>query len=122
MLRVEGAALAAAALIAYATTHEAWWLIPLAILFPDLSAIGYLAGTRVGAGLYNAAHTTPVPASLVAVGWWRHTPLAIALGLIWITHIGVDRALAYGLKYADNPQHTHLSAAKRPPARPGSRR
>jgi hypothetical protein len=112
MLRLEGAVLAAGVFVAYTTTHEAWWLIPLAILAPDLSAIGFVAGSRAGAHLYNAAHTTPVPAILVALGWWQHAPLAIALGLIWIAHIGIDRALAYGLKYTDHPQHTHLSAAK----------
>jgi hypothetical protein len=53
-----------------------------------------------------------VPAILVAVGWWQHAQLAIALGLIWLAHIGIDRMLAYGLKYADDVQHTHLSAAK----------
>jgi hypothetical protein len=112
MLRVEGALLAAGAFIAYTTTHEPWWLIPLTILLPDLSAIGFVGGNRLGAHLYNAAHTTPVSAILVALGWWQHAPLAIALGLIWIAHIGIDRTLAYGLKYTDNPQHTHLSAAK----------
>jgi hypothetical protein len=121
MLRVEAAVLAAGAFIAFTTTHEAWWLIPLAILLPDLSAIGFVAGNRAGAHLYNAAHTTPVPAILVAVGWWQHAPLAIALGLIWIAHIGIDRTLAYGLKYTDNPQHTHLSAAKVRTRRHGSR-
>jgi hypothetical protein len=113
MLRLEGAAVAAGALIAYTTTHEAWWLIPLTFLIPDLSAIGFLAGNRVGALLYNAAHTTAVPVIVVAVGLWQHTPLATALSLVWLAHIGIDRALAYGLKYPDNPQHTHLSAAKR---------
>jgi hypothetical protein len=116
MLRVEGAALAAGALIASGATHEAWWLIPLTIPLPDLSAVGYLAGTRVGAGVHNAAHSMPVPAIVAAIGWWQHARLAIALGLIWILHIGIDRALAYGLKYAERPQHTHLSEAKRPPA------
>jgi Domain of unknown function (DUF4260) len=104
---------AAGALIAYTTTHEAWWLIPLTFLLPDLSAIGSLAGNRVGARLYNAAHTTAVPVIVVAIGLWQHTPLATALSLVWLAHIGIDRALAYGLKYPDNPQHTHLSAAKR---------
>ena len=113
MLRLEGAAVAAGALIAYTTTHEAWWLIPLTFLLPDLSAIGFLAGKHVGARLYNAAHTTAVPVIVVAVGLWQHTPLATALALCWLAHIGIDRALGYGLKYPDNFQHTHLSAAKR---------
>jgi hypothetical protein len=74
---------------------------------------GIVAGNRVGARLYNAAHTTSPPAILVAIGLWQHASLATALSLIWLAHIGVDRALAYGLKYPDNPQHTHLSTARR---------
>jgi hypothetical protein len=53
---------------------------PLTFLLPDLSAIGFLAGNRVGALLYNAAHTTAVPVIVVAVG-----PVA--------THPTGDRAL-----------------------------
>ena len=113
MLRLEGAAVAAGAFVAYATTHEPWWLIALTILVPDLAAIGFLVGSRLGARLYNAAHTTSVPVVVVAIGLWQHTPLATALGLVWLAHIGIDRSLGYGLKYPDHPQHTHLSAAKR---------
>jgi hypothetical protein len=107
-LRVEGATLLAGALIAYSTTDRAWWLVPLTLLLPDLSMIGYLRGTRVGAYLYNGAHSTPIPAAIVALGWWRDESLVVALGLVWLAHIGLDRLLGYGLKYGDSFQHTHL--------------
>jgi len=107
-LRLEGATALAGALLAYTTTHQAWWLIPLTLLGPDLSALGYLHGNRLGARLYNAAHVTPLPAAAIAIGWWQHAPLLCALGLIWLAHIGIDRLLGYGLKYSDDPQHTHL--------------
>ena len=84
MLRLEGAAVAAGALIAYTTTNEAKWLIALTILLPDLSAIGFLAGSRVGTHLYSAAHTSSVPVIVVAIGLWQHTPLATALALVWL--------------------------------------
>jgi hypothetical protein len=45
---------------------------------------------------------------MVGVGWWQARPLVLALGLVWLAHIGVDRLLGYGLKYNDNFQHTHL--------------
>ena len=80
LLQLEGAILLAGALTAYTTTHEPWWLIPLTLLVPDLFAIGYLAGTRVGANLYNLVHTTPLPAAVIAFAWSQHTPLAGALG------------------------------------------
>jgi hypothetical protein len=76
LLRLEGAALLAGSLVAYTTTHQAWWLVPLTLLLPDLSAAGYLGGTHLGAHLYNLVHIPPLPAVVVALGWWQHTPLA----------------------------------------------
>ena len=122
-LRLEAATLLAGALIAYTTTKQPWWLIPLTLLAPDISAVGYLGGARLGARLYNIAHVTPLPAAAIALGWWQHIPLVAALGLVWLAHIGLDRLLGYGLKYNDNLQHTHLSwktSRPRTPARTAS--
>jgi hypothetical protein len=70
--------------------------------------VGYLGGTRPGAYVYNLVHTTPIPAALIGIGWWQDRSLAVALGLIWLAHIGVDRLIGYGLKYDDSFRHTHL--------------
>jgi hypothetical protein len=35
-------------------------------------------------------------------------PLAEHIALIWLAHVGVDRALGYGLKYASAFGDTHL--------------
>jgi hypothetical protein len=71
-----------------------------------------VAGPRsaraAGAIAYNAAHSTPFPATVIAFGWSRDKPLALAIGLVWLAHIGLDRILGYGLKYHDHFQHTHL--------------
>jgi hypothetical protein len=107
-LRGEAAVLLAGSLIAYSSTRQPWWLVPLVVLLPDLTMAGYLAGTRAGAVSYNLAHATPLPAVLVVLGWWQHRPLILALGLVWVAHIGFDRILGYGLKYGDSFQHTHL--------------
>jgi uncharacterized protein DUF4260 len=107
-LRLEGAVLLVGSLLAYSSTDRTWWLVPLLVLVPDLSMLGYLAGTRIGAYAYNAVHATPIPATLVAIGWWQGRSLIVALGLIWVAHIGLDRLAGYGLKYGDHFQHTHL--------------
>lgn len=107
-LRLEAAALLVGALIAYATTRQQWWLVPVVLLVPDLAMTGYLGGTRIGAFLYNLAHTTPIPALIIGLGWWQHRPLILGLGLVWLAHIGLDRLMGYGLKYDDHFQHTHL--------------
>jgi hypothetical protein len=36
-------------------------------------------------------------------------PFGLQIALIWGAHIGMDRAVGYGLKYADAFKHTHLS-------------
>ena len=82
--------------------------MPLTLLFPDVTMIGYLRGARFGSSLYNLGHSTPPPAAIVAIGWWQDKSLVVALGLVWLAHIGVDRLLGYGLKYEDHFQHTHL--------------
>jgi hypothetical protein len=107
-LRLEGAVLVAGSLIAYSATGQHWWLVPLTLLLPDAAMVGYLRGSRLGAQLYNLAHSTVLPAAMIGLGWWQARPLLLALGLIWLAHIGFDRLLGYGLKYDDHFQHTHL--------------
>jgi hypothetical protein len=76
-------------------------------LLPDLSFLGYLAGRRVGALAYNAAHSYVGAVVLLAGSMaWPEVPLAV--GLVWLAHIGFDRALGYGLKYSHGFSYTHL--------------
>ena len=108
LLRLEGAALLVIAVVLYARTGTSWWLFALLVLAPDLSFVGYLAGPRIGAAAYNAAHVTIGPIALALVGLLAPSPLMIALALIWFVHVGADRMLGYGLKYADGFGATHL--------------
>lgn len=96
-----------AAFLLFRTTHQSWWLVAL-ILVPDVLMLGYVGGTKLGAACYNLAHsqTVPILLCLAALEW--HHPLLLALGLLWLAHIGLDRALAFGLKYDTDFQHTHL--------------
>jgi Domain of unknown function (DUF4260) len=114
-LGLEGLVLLAGALIAYGTLSQPWWIVPAAILVPDIAAGGYLAGTRPGAHLYNLAHATPLPAIMLGIGYWQAHRLVMALALVWLAHIGLDRLLGMGLKYSDRFTHTHLG--DRPDAR-----
>jgi len=107
-LRLEAAVLLVGALISYATTKQHWWLVPVVLLLPDVAMLGYVRDTRIGAIVYNVAHTTPVPALIIGLGWWQHRPLVLGLGLVWLAHLALDRLMGYGLKYDDHFQHTHL--------------
>ena len=100
--------MAAAAIAVYFHEGYPWWLFVALILAPDLSMIGYAGGLRVGAATYNAAHTYAFPVVLAAVGLIAGADVAVEVGLIWMAHIGIDRAIGYGLKYPSGFKDTHL--------------
>lgn len=108
LLRLEGAALAAACMVFYSYFEGSWWMFALLLLAPDLSFLGYLAGPRAGAAAYNAAHAAIIPMLLGIFAMVMPSALAMHLSLIWCAHIGIDRALGYGLKYDAGFTFTHL--------------
>ena len=108
LLRLEGFALFAAALVVY--LHRDYSLLLAALLFfaPDVSFAGYLAGPRIGSYFYNALHTTVGPLALGAAGLLADERILVSIALVWLGHIGFDRALGYGLKYPSAFEDTHL--------------
>ena len=112
LLRVEGVALLALSVLLYWVNGGSWLLFGVLLLAPDLSMLGYLAGPSVGAAIYNAFHTYAMPAVVGALGMIFASPLAIAVALIWLAHIGVDRTVGYGLKYPSSFEDTHLERVR----------
>ncbi len=108
LLRIEGLAVAAVSAFLYARTGASWWLFAALWLTPDLSMLGYLAGPCRGARAYNAVHTYTVPIILAVVALVLRAPALLPFALIWVNHIGVDRLMGYGLKYAEGFSSTHL--------------
>ncbi|HZP05222.1 MAG TPA: DUF4260 domain-containing protein [Terracidiphilus sp.] len=109
LLRLEGLAVAVLSAWLYARSGASWWLFAVLWLAPDLSMLGYLISPCRGARLYNAFHTYLLPALLALASFVLHTrSLLLPIALIWMNHIGVDRALGYGLKYAEGFGWTHL--------------
>lgn len=108
-LRAEGIASLALSIGLFASTGVSWWLFAALILVPDVSALGYLANHRTGAIGYNIAHSLILPAVIIMAGVTLALPFLTALGAIWWAHIGMDRAVGYGLKSLDDPRVTHLS-------------
>ena len=107
-LRVEGAALLAAAVVLYVHAGYEWWVLLVFLLAPDVSAIGYLLGPRVGAAVYDTGHLEALPIALGVVGVLADVDVLLAIGLIWLAHIGMDRTVGYGLKYPTHHKDTHL--------------
>jgi Domain of unknown function (DUF4260) len=108
ILRLEGAAVFAVAVALYAHAGFSWPLFALLILAPDLAMLPYLIAPRAGAATYNLVHTYALALPLALAGYWLASPLALALGLVWIAHIGMDRMFGYGLKYPSSFNDTHL--------------
>lgn len=108
ILRLEGLALLAGAVALYAVAGGRWWVFALLLFLPDLSMLGYLRGPRPGAAIYNLAHTTVLPILLGVLGHLAGYGSLVQVALIWLAHVGLDRALGYGLKAATGFGDTHL--------------
>ncbi len=96
--RLEGLALLAASVTIFAIAAPNWILFVALLLAPDLAMLGYLRGPRIGAISYNLAHLKILPLAIGSIGLLTSNTLEIQLALIWFAHIGMDRALGYGLK------------------------
>jgi len=107
-LRIEGAALLVAAVMLYFRADYEWWLFLVLLLAPDVGAAGYLLGPKIGAALYDTAHCEALPIALAVVGVLNSSNSCLKIALIWLAHIGMDRAVGYGLKYPTGFKDTHL--------------
>lgn len=111
LLRLEGLALLTGLVTAYFALRGPWWGLPLGLL-ADLSMLGYVCGPRIGAALYNLLHATALPVLLGLLGFTLHFPGALLVALVWLSHVGLDRAAGYGLKFPDGFEHTHLNGPR----------
>jgi hypothetical protein len=107
-LRAEGAATFAAGLAGFLFLGLPWWAFPLLLLVPDVSAIGYLRGPRVGAIVYNLVHDLATGVAVAGLGLAIGSVPLAAAGAILVAHSGMDRAAGYGLKLPDAFKNTHL--------------
>jgi hypothetical protein len=103
----------AAAVVATAVRRHwqpyGWWLFALLFLAPDLSFAGFAFGKPAGSIVYNLAHTPVLPLLLAVAGVAVGVPLGMEIGLIWLAHIGMDRALGFGLLYPHGSRESHFS-------------
>ncbi len=108
ILRLEGLVVMLGAVAAFQVLDGSWGFFALLFLAPDLFMLGYLRGPKVGAWVYNFAHTYSTPAALGV--WWFVTPELdlLPIAAIWTAHIGLDRALGLGLKEVTGFKDTHL--------------
>jgi len=113
-LKLEGVAALVAAGVLYFILGYGWLMFAVLFLVPDLSFLGYLRDPRTGAVIYNLFHSYAFPVLTAGVGAILGDDLIIAVSLIWVAHIGFDRALGYGLKLPTGFHDTHLGRIGRP--------
>jgi hypothetical protein len=118
LLRLEGLTLMVGMVVLYATWDGSWWVFAVLFFVPDLSFLAYLAGPRTGAIVCNIAHSYMAPVALMTLSFGFAAPLTLSVAMIWLAHIGFDRALGYGLKYAAGFAFTHLGRIGRNAAPP----
>lgn len=85
------------------------WVAYILLLFSfDVFMVGYAINSRVGAVAYNIGHSMVLPALLVVLYVFYRNDLILGLACLWFAHIGIDRALGYGLKHISGFHDTHL--------------
>jgi len=109
ILHIEGLAVLLAAVAFYRHLGASWVTFAVLFLAPDLFMFGYLFGNKSGARIYNSVHTFIGPFLLWAVASILGQPSPMPVCLIWVAHIGFDRLMGYGLKYATAFKDTHLN-------------
>ena len=112
-LRLEGLFVLVASVAGYWKFGDGWGVFALWFLAPDLSFLGYLAGPRVGAAIYDVAHSYVGAVVMLGAAVIAPFPALFPASLIWCAHIGLDRALGYGLKYSTGFGFTHLGPVGR---------
>jgi Domain of unknown function (DUF4260) len=107
-LRIEGLAALVAGVILYGMLGGSWLLLIPALLGPDASAVGYLIRPRVGAFTYNLVHNWALALIVLGVGVALDVHVVRLVAAILIAHVGMDRAVGYGLKLPGSFHATHL--------------
>jgi hypothetical protein len=106
--RIEGAAIFAAATAVYFHSHLGWvWYVVLLFAF-DIFMLGYMVNARIGALVYHLGHSLTIPALLAVVYLLHGGDVVLGLTCLWFAHVGIDRALGYGLKLNAGFKNTHL--------------
>jgi hypothetical protein len=107
-LRLEGLAAFGAGLALFGASGGNWlFIIPL-LLLPDISAAGFVAGSRVGTFTYNLVHNWAPGLGILALAVLLASPGLELVAAILIAHVGMDRAAGYGLKLPNSFKDTHL--------------
>jgi hypothetical protein len=108
LIRLEEVAMLILSIYLFSLLPFAWWWYLALILAPDISFLGYAAGNKVGAVVYNLFHHKGVAIAVYIAGLYFHQEVLQLIGLILFGHSSMDRFFGYGLKYFSGFKDTHL--------------
>jgi hypothetical protein len=108
IIRLEELGLFLFSIYLFTTLSFPWWFFPLFLFAPDLSMLGYSAGPRIGAYVYNLVHHRALALLYYVAGMLLPAPVLALIGVIIFAHSSLDRALGYGLKLTNSFNDTHL--------------
>lgn len=100
LLRLEELTVFISAIVLYAQQSVSALTFVALLLLPDASMVGYMVNPRMGGLIYNAV--------LTGIALVFSIPGGVSIMLIWFAHIGIDRALGFGLKYPSVFKNTRL--------------
>ena len=108
--RIEGLAIFVTAVSWYVKNYhfQSIGLVIFLFVAPDIAILGYMISNKIGAFLYNLTHSMVIPLLLLCIWLVSPSRIIIFAVLAGLTHVGMDRALGFGLKYNDGFKHTHL--------------
>jgi hypothetical protein len=107
-LQLEEAAQFALGILVFSQLPFAWWIFAALILTPDIGMLGYLAGNKTGATMYNLFHHKGIALLIAGLGYYLHSDVTLLTGTILFSHSAMDRLMGYGLKYETGFKFTHL--------------
>jgi hypothetical protein len=108
IIRLEELAMFGVCAYALYLFHVDWWWYPLLLFGPDISMLGYMAGNKTGAAVYNLFHHKGVAVGLFVIGLLLPDIWMQITGIILFGHSSMDRFFGYGLKTNEGFKFTHL--------------
>jgi hypothetical protein len=108
LLKLEELAMVGCSILFFNQLQFDWWWFPALLILPDLSMIGYLINTKVGAYCYNFVHHKALALLIVGLGFYMNNQYLLLSGIILFAHSSMDRVFGYGLKYITSFNDTHL--------------
>lgn len=108
LVKLEEIALFSLSIYLFSLLGFDWWLFIALLFVPDFSMLGYLAGNKAGAWLYNFFHHTGLTVAVYLIGIYLGNETVQLAGVILFAHSRFDRIFGYGFKYEKGFKFTHL--------------